>query len=63
MSQISIFIFSFDLNCINPYLGLVSPDLIYNQTVKNTIKFINNFKNPSEKEKQKYIKLLKKKII
>jgi len=52
---------SFDLNCINPYLDLVPPDLIYNQTVKNTIKYINNFKSPTEKEKQDYIKMIKKK--
>lgn len=52
---------SYDLNCINPYLDFVPPDLIYNQTVKNTIKYINNFKSPTEKEQQKYIKILKKK--
>ena len=51
---------SYDLNCINPYLDFVPPDLIYNQTVKNTIKYINNFKSPTEKEKQKYIEMLKK---
>ncbi len=51
---------SFDINCINPYLDLVPSELIYNITVINTLNFIKKYKSPTEKEKNNYLKNIKK---